>query len=55
MGQRNVILSVEDNFIVLSTGLGKNVHMLKYSLCKLNNVIECIKENEIKIEGMKKK
>ena len=48
MRQRNVLLSVEDNFIVLPTGLGRNVHVLKYSICKLNNVIECIKEKNNK-------
>ena len=46
MGQRNGVLSVEDNFIVLSTGLVRSVHMLESSLSKLNNVIECLKELE---------
>ena len=35
-------------FVVLSTVLGRNVHLLNYPFCKPNNnVIECIKENEI--------
>ena len=40
MGERNGVLYVADNFIVLSTGLGRNVHMLKDSLCMLNNIID---------------
>ena len=34
-------------FVVLSTVLGSNVHLLKYPLCKTNNsIFECMEENE---------
>ena len=48
MSQGGVVLSVEDVLWFLSTALGRDVHLLKYPFCKPNNnVIECIKENEI--------